>query len=78
MKEKVKGYMFYVAFVASLGGFLFGFDTVVVSGAEKGIQQFYGLSGWVHGFTMAVALSARLPVRSFAASPRRSTADSNR
>ena len=48
--------MFYVAFAASLGGFLFGFDTVVVSGAEKGIQQYYGLSGWLHGFTMAVAL----------------------
>lgn len=56
MKDKVKGFMFYVAFVASLGGFLFGFDTVVVSGAEKGIQNFYGLSGWLHGFTMAIAL----------------------
>ena len=56
MKEKAKGFMFYVAFVASLGGFLFGFDTVVVSGAEKGIQAYYGLSGWLHGFTMAVAL----------------------
>ena len=56
MKEKAKGFMFYVALVASLGGFLFGFDTVVVSGAEKGIQAYYGLSGWLHGFTMAVVL----------------------
>lgn len=54
--EKAKKFMFYVAFVASLGGFLFGFDTVVVSGAEKGIQNYYQLSGWLHGFTMAVAL----------------------
>ena len=78
MKEKVKGYMFYVAFVASLGGFLFGFDTVVVSGAEKGIQQFYGLSGWVHGFTMAVALFGTIVGALVAASPRKSTAGSNR
>ena len=56
MKNQLKGFMFYVAFVSSLGGFLFGFDTVVVSGAEKGIQSYYGLSGWLHGFTMAVAL----------------------
>ena len=54
--EKAKKFMFYVAFVASLGGFLFGFDTVVVSGAEKGIQNYYQLSGWLHGFTMAIAL----------------------
>ena len=54
--EKAKKFMFYVAFVASLGGFLFGFDTVVVSEAEKGIQNYYQLSGWLHGFTMAIAL----------------------
>lgn len=69
MKEKAKGFMFYVAFVASLGGFLFGFDTVVVSGAEKGIQAYYGLSGWLHGFTMAVALFAPSRARSSAAAP---------
>ncbi len=27
--------------VVALGGFLFGFDTAVISGAEKSIQQFY-------------------------------------
>lgn len=55
-KNSVKGFMFYVAFVASLGGLLFGFDTAVISGAEKSIQQIYGLSDFAHGFTIATAL----------------------
>lgn len=48
--------MFWVAFVASLGGLLFGFDTAVISGAEKQIQAVYALSDFAHGFTMATAL----------------------
>ena len=53
MKTSVKGFMFYVAFVASLGGLLFGFDTAVISGAEKAIQGIYALSDFAHGFTIA-------------------------
>ncbi len=56
MKTEIGRFMYWVAFVASLGGFLFGYDTIVVSGAEKGIQEYYDLTGWVHGFTMAIAL----------------------
>lgn len=56
MRNTVKGFMFYVAFVASLGGLLFGFDTAVISGAEKAIQQIYELSDFAHGFTIAIAL----------------------
>ena len=56
MKTQLKAYMFWVAFVASLGGLLFGFDTAVISGAEKQIQAVYGLSDFAHGFTMATAL----------------------
>lgn len=56
MKTGLKAYMFWVAFVASLGGLLFGFDTAVISGAEKQIQAVYGLSDFAHGFTMATAL----------------------
>jgi len=44
------------AYVAALGGFLFGFDTAVISGAETSIQDFWDLSGFWHGFTVAVAL----------------------
>ena len=56
MKTSLKPYMFWVAFVASLGGLLFGFDTAVISGAEKQIQQIYALSDFAHGFTIASAL----------------------
>ena len=56
MKSQVKGLMFYVAFVASLGGLLFGFDTAVISGAEEAIQRVYHLSDFGHGFTVATAL----------------------
>jgi MFS transporter, SP family, arabinose:H+ symporter len=42
--------------VSSLAGFLFGFDTVVISGAEKTIQQLWHLSPGMHGVAMASAL----------------------
>ena len=44
------------AIVASLGGFLFGFDTAVISGVEKSIQQLWMLADFAHGFTVASAL----------------------
>jgi sugar porter (SP) family MFS transporter len=42
--------------VVALGGFLFGFDTAVISGAEKSIQQFWHLSAFSHGLTISIAL----------------------
>src|ERR1041385_5271943 len=42
--------------VAALGGFLFGFDTAVISGVEKSIQQLWHLSSTAHGFTVSSAL----------------------
>lgn len=41
---------------ASLAGFLFGFDTVVISGAEKTIQSLWGLGDFQHGLAMSMAL----------------------
>lgn len=42
--------------VSALAGFLFGFDTVVISGAEKTIQALWGLSTAMHGLAMGMAL----------------------
>src|SRR5438552_11615837 len=42
--------------VSALAGFLFGFDTVVISGAEKQIQTLWGLSPALHGVVIASAL----------------------
>ena len=42
--------------VAALGGFLFGFDTAVISGVETDIQKLWELDKFWHGFTVASAL----------------------
>ena len=41
---------------SALAGFIFGFDTVVISGAEQTIQKLWGLSAGLHGLAMGSAL----------------------
>jgi MFS family permease len=49
--------LFIVSLTASLAGFIFGFDMVVISGADKDIQQLWQTSPWFHGFfIMSMAL----------------------
>ncbi|HVM89094.1 MAG TPA: sugar porter family MFS transporter [Puia sp.] len=45
-----------IALIAALGGFLFGFETAVISGAEKTIEQLWQLSSFWQGFTVASSL----------------------
>lgn len=57
-----KAYLLSIVLVAILGGLLFGYDTAVISGAEKGLQAFFiGAQDFtytdsLHGFTCASAL----------------------
>ncbi len=45
------------SFTASMAGFLFGFDTVVISGANLPIKELWDTSPWFHGtFIMSMAL----------------------
>jgi MFS transporter, SP family, arabinose:H+ symporter len=52
----MKSHLFFWSITAALSGFLFGFDTVVISGAEQAIQSLWGLSPAAHGVVMAAAL----------------------
>ncbi|MDR2791465.1 MAG: D-xylose transporter XylE [Tannerellaceae bacterium] len=53
-------YVAAITLVATLGGLLFGYDTAVISGAEKSIEAFFirplGLSAVMHGATVSSAL----------------------
>lgn len=42
--------------VVALGGFLFGFDVAVISGAEQDIKRIWQLSDVLHGVAIAIAL----------------------
>ncbi|UYP20664.1 sugar porter family MFS transporter [Rhodococcus sp. Z13] len=45
-----------VTVAAAVGGFLFGFDSSVINGAVDSIQGDFGLSSFVTGFAVAIAL----------------------
>lgn len=57
-----RAYLYSIVMVAVLGGLLFGYDTAVISGAEKGLQAFFlGATDFVytdtiHGITSSSAL----------------------
>ena len=57
-----RGYLASIVMVAVLGGLLFGYDTAVISGAEKGLQAFFlgapafKYTDFMHGCTSSSAL----------------------
>ncbi|MBO4796182.1 MAG: MFS transporter, partial [Verrucomicrobia bacterium] len=52
----MKNNILYWSIVSSLAGFIFGFDTIVISGAEQQIQSLWHLSSGMHGVAIASAL----------------------
>lgn len=48
--------LFTWSVTAALAGFLFGFDAIVISGAEQKIQSLWELSSTMHGLAMSAAL----------------------
>jgi sugar porter (SP) family MFS transporter len=54
--QKKYSTVFLWSIIVALGGLLFGFDTAVISGVEKTIQQLFQLSPFWQGFTISSAL----------------------
>lgn len=55
--EGAAGYVIRISLTAALAGFIFGFDTVVISGANLPIKELWQTSPWFHGFfIMSMAL----------------------
>lgn len=52
----MKARIYLWSLTSALAGFLFGFDTVVISGAEQTIQALWHLSAGMHGLAIASAL----------------------
>ena len=48
--------VFIIALIAALGGFLFGFDTAVISGTTADLERIFSLDKSSLGFTVAIAL----------------------
>ena len=65
----MKRALFFHAVVAALGGFLFGFDTAVISGAEQAIQDLWQLDDFNHGLAVAIALYGTVMGALFASFP---------
>jgi sugar porter (SP) family MFS transporter len=65
-----KGKLFQSTVVAALAGFIFGFDMVVISGADKPIQTLWQTTPWFHGFfIMSMALWGTVIGSIFAGGP---------
>jgi SP family xylose:H+ symportor-like MFS transporter len=56
MSATSRAFLFFSTLVAALGGFLFGFDTAVISGTTAALERVFGLDGFWLGFVVAAAL----------------------
>ena len=57
MKSNINlGYLFFISFVAALGGFLFGYDTAVISGTISQVTEQFSLDAMNQGWYVGCAL----------------------
>lgn len=62
MTEETTGYsLVHVSLVAAMGGFLFGYDTAVINGANQYLAARFGLSPAQEGFAAASAIVGCIP-----------------
>ncbi|BFP42516.1 sugar porter family MFS transporter [Flavobacteriaceae bacterium GF1] len=56
MKSKKSNYLLVISFVSTIGGFLFGYDTAIISGCNTFLQQHFELSATTLGWVVSSAL----------------------
>ena len=53
----MKRYLYFVTFVAALGGLMFGFETAVINGAIHYVSEEFQLDAFMKGFVVSTALA---------------------
>lgn len=57
MKQSVHyTYLIFLSLIAALGGFLFGYDTAVISGTISQVRELFELNAWQQGWYVGCAL----------------------
>jgi SP family arabinose:H+ symporter-like MFS transporter len=56
--KKNRAYLFFITFAAALGGFLFGYDTAVISGTIGLVKSQFDLNMAMEGWFVSSALVA--------------------
>lgn len=55
-RKASKAYAYYVSFVAAIGGFLFGYDLLMIAGAQIFVRKYFDLSAGQFGFATSSAI----------------------
>lgn len=53
----MRRYLYFVTFVAALGGLMFGFETAVINGAIHYVAEHFQLNPFMKGFVVSTALA---------------------
>ena len=56
-RNKMRRYLYFVTFVAALGGLMFGFETAVINGAIYYVAEHFQLTDFMKGFVVSTALA---------------------